>query len=38
MKSLEELTAIIIDSVSEWADDLPGQDDTTLLLARRPGS
>ena len=38
MKSLEELTAIIIDSVSEWADDLAGQDDTTLLLARRPGS
>ena len=37
MKSLEELTAIIIDSVSEWADDLPSQDDTTLLLARRPG-
>ena len=38
MKSLEELTEIIVDSVSEWADDLPSQDDTTLLLARRPGS
>ncbi len=34
-KPLEELTEIIVQTVTEWAYDLPGQDDTTLLLARR---
>ncbi len=35
-KPLEELAEIIVESVTEWAYDLTGQDDTTLLLARRP--
>ena len=34
-KPLDELIDIIVHSVNGWAHDLAGQDDTTLLLARR---
>lgn len=34
-KPLDELIDIIVRAVNGWAHDLPGQDDTTLLLARR---
>ena len=34
-KPLEELIEIVVRAVTQWAHDLPGQDDTTLLLARR---
>ncbi len=34
-KPLDELIDIIVRAVNGWAHDLPGQDDTALLLARR---
>ena len=34
-KPLKELIEIVVRAVTLWAHDLPGQDDTTLLLARR---